>query len=95
MSEYKIRVMIEGRFGETIAEVIAPLDAEFREVIQPLKLSDGALPFLDTPALVVRRVKADRQQYAEILTSKISKVLLDAMAAKDLFNGYTKTERGE
>lgn len=92
MSEYKIRVIVEDRYGRVVAEACAPMDSELREVIRPIKLSDGALPFLDTPALVVRRVKADRQQYAEMLTPKIAEVLLDAMSAKDLFNGYTKDE---
>jgi hypothetical protein len=75
-----------------VADACAPVDSELREVIQPLKLSDGAMPFLDTPALVVRRVKADRQSYADMLTPKIVKVLIEAMSAKDLFNGYTKDE---
>lgn len=95
MSRYRIIVIIEEQYRGVVAEACAPMGDELREVIQPLKLSDGALPFLDTPNAVVRRVKADRQQYADMLTPKITKVLLDAMEAKDLFNGYTKAERAE
>lgn len=93
MSRYTIRVIIEEQYRGVVAEACVPMDDELREVIQPLKLSDGALSFLDTPPQVVRRVKADRRQYADMLTPKITKVLLDTMEAKDLFNGYTKSER--
>lgn len=92
MSDYKICVAIQGRFGEVVAEVFVPMDRFLQDTIQPLKMSDGPMPFFDTPRETVRRVKADRAATARILSPKITEALLDAMAAKDLFNGYTKQE---
>lgn len=94
--DYKILVTIQGRYGQIIAEAIAPLNRFLAdEILHPLKVSDGAIPWLDTPPPVLRRVKASRENCAKILTPAISRVLLDAMEAKDLFNGYTKEERAD
>jgi hypothetical protein len=93
MNAYIIRVIIEEPFGRKIAEACVPMDSELRDAIQPLRLSDAALPFLDTSTAIVRRVKTTRQSYAAQLTPKIAKVLLDVMESRDLFNGYTKAEQ--
>jgi hypothetical protein len=92
MNNYKIRVIIEDRWGGVVAEAVAPMDKFLQETIQPLKLSDGPYALFDTPPETVQRVRADRETTAKILTPKITKVLLDAMSAKDLFNGYKKDE---
>lgn len=93
--ELRIRVIIEGRFGEEIAMAIAPLSLDMAEVLTPLKVSDGPFPFFDTPAPVIQRVKAMRNFTVARLAPEVAKVLIEAMGAKDTVNGYTKAEMRE
>lgn len=88
-----MRITIERRRGEAIAEVCVPLEGTLTtDLFQQLKTSDGPFPFFDTPLAVVHRVKRTRAGYAKYIAPKIEKLLLDGMEARDLFNGYTKDE---
>jgi hypothetical protein len=92
----RIRVIIEGgRFGEVIADVASMLSPEMDEVMTPLKLSDGAPSFFDTPQSTIQRVMAMRSFSAQNLAPEVAKVLIEAMRSRDTINGYTKAERDE
>ncbi len=88
--DLRIRVIIEGQFGEVLATAIAPLSSDLGEVVKSLKTSDGPCPFFDTPMETVHRVREMRNYTVQNLSPKIADVLIEAMRAKDTVNGYTK-----
>jgi len=92
MSQYTIKVHIETRHGEGIAEAWTPLEDAMEIVFTPLRQSGGQFPIFDTPTDVAMRVKKSRADYAKYLAPKIERLLLDAMESRDLFDGYTKDE---
>lgn len=91
----KIRVIIEGQYGEMIAEAAVQLSPDMGGVMTPLKLSDGPFPIFDTPTHVVEHVTKLREYTVEKLAPDVAKVLIEAMRSKDTFNGYTEAERDE
>lgn len=93
--DLRIRVIIEGRFGEVLAQAVGQLAPEMAGVMTPLKMSDGAFPLFDTPPATVLCVKKMREYTVASLAPKVAKVLIEAMRAKDTVNGYTKAERDE
>jgi hypothetical protein len=70
-------------------------EATIEQCLQVIKTSSYDFCFLDTPATVAMKIRADREKVAKAISSIITSQIIQMFESKDLFNGYTKDEQKE